>query len=71
MFGKVETEVLFGHLPRGIAWLFDALSIGSLLAIFFGWLPHVTSLLAFCWVCVRLANELMIRRKLKKEERGE
>lgn len=71
MIGRVEAELFLGHIPKGVAMVFDGLTFGTLIAIFFGWLPHATSILAFIWVCVRLANELMIRKKLKKEERGQ
>lgn len=44
--------------------LVDALSITTLLAVFFQWLPHATALLSFAWVCIRLYETKTVQRWL-------
>ncbi len=56
--------------PEPVKHVIDVTSIGALVATLFGWLPHVTALLTFVWMCIRIYETKTVQRFLNRRKRG-
>ncbi len=56
--------------PEPVKHIIDVTSIGALVATFFGWLPHVTAILTFVWMCIRIYETKTVQRFLNRRKRG-
>ncbi len=56
--------------PEPVKHVIDITSIGALVATLFGWLPHVTALLTFVWMCIRIYETRTVQRFLNRRKRG-
>lgn len=55
------------HLSETAKHVFDALSIGGVVAVFLGWVPEVTAVVMLVWGAMRL-YECWLSIKLKRRE---
>lgn len=57
------------HLGETAKHALDALSVGGVIAVFLGWIPHATALVMLIWGIMRL-YECWLNIKLKHRELG-
>lgn len=52
------------HLSEPFKSVLDGMSIGTIVATFLGWLPHVATLLSIVWVTIRIYETDTIQKLL-------
>jgi hypothetical protein len=54
-------------LAEPIKQIIDGASIGTIVAAFLGWLPHVATLLSIVWMVIRISETTTVRRLFGKD----
>lgn len=50
------------HLAEPVKHLIDGASIGTIVATFLGWLPHVATVLSIVWIAIRIWETDTVRK---------
>lgn len=45
----------------------DSLAVGTTVATFLGWLPHIAAILSIVWMVIRILETHTVRRLMGKE----
>lgn len=57
----------YEHLSAPFKSVLDGMSIGTIVATFLGWLPHVATLLSVIWVAIRIYETDTVQKLLGRK----
>jgi len=55
------------HITDAVKPALDGVSIGTVVATFLGWLPHIAAILSIVWMAIRIYETDTVRRLMGKE----
>lgn len=59
---------VIANLDEPTKHLFDGISLGTIVATFLGWLPHVATLLSIVWVAIRIWETDTVQRLARRKK---
>jgi hypothetical protein len=62
-----DVQRAIGQLADAVKPTLDGLSIGTVVATFLGWLPHIAATLSIVWMVIRILETHTVRRLMGKE----